>query len=149
MQVSRSTYYQYLEPMEQGAEKQKVEQQVIEVFHEHRRRYGSRRICAVLKEKQVRISKYKCRRVMQRHGLSAFEPRSFVPRTTQSRHPYPISPNLLLDRSSPVKPNEVWVGTSLICRTQKASGPICRCGWTCIPDASWAGWWSGTCAKNW
>ena len=38
------------------------------------------------------------------------QPRSFVPRTTDSRHPYPISPNLLLERAAPLKPDEVWVG---------------------------------------
>ena len=32
---------------------------------------------------------------MQKHGLKAIQPRSSVPRTTDSRHPYPISPNLL------------------------------------------------------
>ena len=87
-----------------------MEQQVIETFQEHRRRYGSRRICAELKEKQVHIGKYKCRRILKQYGLKAIQPRSFVPRTTQSRHPYPISPNLLLERDAPKKPDEVWVG---------------------------------------
>ena len=110
MQVSRSAYYQYLEPKEQNPEKHEMEQQVIETFHEHRRRYGSRRICAELKEKQIRVGKYKCRRVLKQHGLRAIQPRSFVPRTTQSRHPYPISPNLLLDREFPQRPDEAWAG---------------------------------------
>jgi putative transposase len=33
-----------------------------------------------------------------------------VPRTTDSRHPYPISPNLLLEQPLPIAPNQVWVG---------------------------------------
>lgn len=87
-----------------------MEQQIIEVFTSNKRHYGIRRICAELKEKQVHIGKHKCRRVMKQQGLKAIQPRSFVPRTTQSRHPYIISPNLLKDRAAPVRPDEVWVG---------------------------------------
>jgi transposase InsO family protein len=110
MQISRSAYYQYLEVKAPTPEKQQMEVQIVEVFKEHKRRYGIRRICSELKDKGTRIGKYKCRRVMQKHGLKAIQPRSFVPRTTDSRHPYPISPNLLLERPLPSKPNEVWVG---------------------------------------
>ncbi len=47
---------------------------------------------------------------MNEHGLSAIQPRSFVPKTTDSRHSYPICPNLLLERRAPQQPDEVWVG---------------------------------------
>lgn len=110
MQVSRSAYYQQLEPKAPNAKTQQVEAKITAVFKAHKRRYGVRRICAELKEKQLRIGKYKCRRVMQKHGLKAIQPRSFVPRTTESRHPYPISPNMLLQRPAPRRPDEVWVG---------------------------------------
>lgn len=87
-----------------------MEEKITAVFREHKRRYGVRRICAALKEQQMRVGKHRCRRILKQHGLRAIQPRSFVPRTTQSRHPYPISPNLLLDRSAPLRPDEVWVG---------------------------------------
>ena len=110
MQVSRSAYYQYLEPKEPKVEQQHLEAQVVEVFTGHKRRYGSRRISAELKEKGIKAGKYKCRTVMKKHNLKAIQPRSFVPRTTESRHPYVISPNRLVDRPAPAKPGEVWVG---------------------------------------
>ena len=110
MQVSRSAYYQSREVREPAPAKQQVEVQVVEVFKEHKRRYGIRRICSELKDKGIKAGRYQCRKVMQKHGLKAIQPRSFVPRTTDSRHPYPISPNLLLERQPPKKPNEVWVG---------------------------------------
>ena len=56
------------------------------------------------------VGAYQVRKVLREHGLKAIQPRSFVPKTTDSRHPYPISPNMLLERSCAVKPNEVWVG---------------------------------------
>jgi transposase InsO family protein len=110
MQVSRSAYYQWLQPNEEKQSKRLMEVQIINLFKEHKRRYGVRRLSAELKDKGIAVGKYKCRSVLKKHGLKAIQPRSFVPRTTQSRHPYPISPNLLLDRELPVKPNEVWVG---------------------------------------
>ena len=87
-----------------------MEQHIVDIFQEHRRRYGTRRIVAELKAAEVRTSRYRVRKVLTEHGLKALQPRSFVPRTTQSRHPYPISPNLLLERSLPMRPDEVWVG---------------------------------------
>lgn len=110
MQVSRSAYYQWLEAKTTDFREQQLEEKVLEAFQEHKRRYGIRRICAELKDKGTRVSRYKCRRIMQRQGLQAIQPRSFVPRTTQSKHPYTMSPNLLLDREAPVRPCEVWVG---------------------------------------
>ena len=50
------------------------------------------------------------RKALNKHGLKAIQPRSFVPKTTDSRHPYPISPNLLLERALPSRPDQVWVG---------------------------------------
>ncbi len=87
-----------------------MEQSIIDVFEDHRRRYGTRRIVAELKAAEVKTSRYKVRKVLTERGLKALQPRSFVPRTTDSRHPYPISPNLLLERAAPQKPDEVWVG---------------------------------------
>ncbi len=87
-----------------------MEEHIVDIFQEHRRRYGARRIVAELKAAEVKTSRYKVRKVLTEHGLKAIQPRSFVPRTTDSRHPYPISPNLLLEREAPQKPGEVWVG---------------------------------------
>ena len=83
---------------------------IIETFQQHRRRYGVRRLVVELKEKGINIGSYQVRQVMQKNGLKAIQPRSFVPRTTDSRHPYPISPNLLLEQPFPIAPNQVWVG---------------------------------------
>src|SRR6202000_2136162 len=76
----------------------------------NKRRYGSRRIVKELPSPATRISRYTAAKVLRDNGLKAIQPRSFVPRTTDSRHAYAISPNLLLDRAMPEQPNEVWVG---------------------------------------
>jgi transposase InsO family protein len=112
--VSRSAYYSWKQHKQglgaAGENKKAIKQQVISIFKEHRRRYGARRIAAELKAREVKAGVYKVGKILREQGLKAIQPRSFVPKTTDSRHPYPISPNLLLERSLPQRPDQVWVG---------------------------------------
>ena len=113
LQVSRSAYYEWVTQKKAAnpdEKKKEREALIISIFCEHRRRYGVRRIIAELKARGSAASVYTVRRVLSDNGLKAIQPRSFVPRTTDSRHPYAISPNLLLDRAFASQPNEVWVG---------------------------------------
>lgn len=87
-----------------------MEQKIIDTFREHKRRYGSRRISKALAKCGQKAGRYKVSKTLRQYGLKAIQPRSFVPKTTNSRHTYKISPNLLLDRNKPRKPNEIWVG---------------------------------------
>ena len=48
-------------------------------------------------------------RLMRQHGLKGCSSRKRRVRTTNSEHDQPIAPNLLLGRTAPSKPNEVWV----------------------------------------
>jgi len=113
LEVSRSAYYSW-QGQQQGVaveKKKAVEQQVISIFQEHRRRYGARRVSAELKAAGIaKAGVHKVRKVLKKHGLKAIQPRSFVPKTTDSRHPYAISPNLLLECPLPHRPDQVWVG---------------------------------------
>jgi len=112
LSVSRSCYYVYRKngyAVESFAEK-KIEAQVIDAFTLHKRRYGIRRLVPELLDQGLKIGHYKVRRILHKKGLKAIQPKSFVPRTTDSRHPYPISPNLLKGKAFPVKMNQVWVG---------------------------------------
>ena len=112
LRVSRSAYYHWKQQKPGIADEKKkaVARQIISIFKENRRRYGVRRVAAELKANNVSAGAYKVRKVLKEHGLKAVQPRCFVPKTTDSRHPYPISPNLLLKRSLPCRPDEVWVG---------------------------------------
>ncbi len=110
--VSRSAYFTWRsakshQPKEQD---KKMEQTIIDTFREHKRRYGSRRIALAIQAQGKKVSRYKAGKVLHKFGLKAIQPRSFVPKTTDSRHRYTISPNLLLDRDLPQQPNQIWVG---------------------------------------
>ena len=110
--VSRSAYFSWVSAMARKPKQtgKEMEQKVIDTFREHKRRYGSRRISKAIQAEGETLSRYKAAKVLHKFGLKAIQPRSFVPKTTDSRHRYPISPNLLLDRELPQHPNEVWVG---------------------------------------
>ena len=47
---------------------------------------------------------------MKTQGLRAIQPKSFVPKTTASRHRLGYSPNLLLDAGGALRPDRIWVG---------------------------------------
>lgn len=110
--VSRSAYYAWLEGGTHilKEKKARVCQQVKAVFEEHLERYGSRRIEAELKESGCETGRYQIRQRMREQGLKAIQPRSFVPKTTQTNPNLLRSPNLLLDMGPIGQINRVWVG---------------------------------------
>lgn len=83
---------------------------ITAIFRKHKRRYGSRRIVEELKSMNIHCSRRRVAKIMQNAGLHAIQPRSFKPRTTESRHRLGYSPNLLLDLPEPDAPNQLWVG---------------------------------------
>lgn len=82
---------------------------IQDVFREHRRRYGARRIVRELAERGIAISARRVARLLKQLGLRAIQPRSFRPKTTQSRHPLGYDPNRLLDAPPPKAANQVWL----------------------------------------
>lgn len=111
LKVSRTAYYRYLrgDSYQLMFQKAEYQQLVAQVFREHKRRYGSRRITAELHEKGHLISRHRVRMLMKAADLQAIQPKSFVPRTTDSTHRRGYWPNLLLDQPLPQAPNLVWV----------------------------------------
>lgn len=83
---------------------------VISTFHRHQRRYGARRIAAELKLQGVSIGRERVAKLLQIAGLSALQPKSFKPRTTESRHRLGYNENLLLEHPEPNGINKLWVG---------------------------------------
>jgi len=127
LSVSRSCYCLYRKRSNdpQDTEEQQIEAMVIAAFTLHKRRYGIRRLLPELAGLGLKIGHYKVRRILKENGLIAVQPKSFVPRTTDSRHPYPVSPNLLKERALPVTINEVWVGDITYI-------PLTGGGWGCL-----------------
>ena len=109
--LSRTAYYRYQrgQSYQLTAEKQGKQQLVEQIFQKHKRRYGSRRIVAELQEQGYSLGRQQVRSLMKLADLQSIQPKSFVPRTTDSKHGRGYWPNLLLDQSAPTVPNLVWV----------------------------------------
>ena len=83
---------------------------IREIFHHHRRRYGARRIAMELTARGEKCGVARVAKLLEKEGLRAIQPKSFRPRTTNSRHRLGYSPNLLRERPLPARIDEVWVG---------------------------------------
>lgn len=86
-----------------------IGERVGAIFETHKRRYGARRIQAQLRYEGWRVGRGRVSTLMRRQGLKAIQPRSFVPRTTDSKG-VKRSVNRLLDRGPAQGPGEVLVG---------------------------------------
>ncbi len=112
LQVSRSGYYAW----KQGCRSSRAEEngrlmpQIRAVFREHKRRYGARRIARELSSRGTCCGTRRVGRLMREMELVAIQPKSFRPRTTDSRHRLGYSPNLLLNGPLPPGAGRVWVG---------------------------------------
>ena len=112
LNVSRSAYYQWCssECSQRERTDQELEPLVRNVFQQHRRRYGARRIAVELQSMGYSCCRAKTRKIMDKMGLVAIQPKSFRPRTTDSRHRLGYNANLLADGVEVTTCNQVWVG---------------------------------------
>jgi transposase InsO family protein len=110
--VSRAGYYAHARGGASSWEQEdsRLKPLVQQIFWEHKRRYGARRIAAELAARGETCGPRRASRLLKQLGLQAIQPRSFRPRTTQSRHPLGYSPNLLLEAQPRSGINQVWLG---------------------------------------
>src|SRR5262249_54664732 len=110
--VSRAGYYAHARGEAGPREQEDVRLRPLsgQIFWEHKRRYGARRIAAELAARGEACGPGRVARLLKQLGLQAIQPHSFRPRTTQSRHPLGYSPNLLLEVAPPSDLNQVWLG---------------------------------------
>lgn len=112
LEVSRSGFYAWRSEEESLREKddQALGPVISEIFWRHRRRYGARRIAVELSRRGLACGVARVTRLLKTRGLAAIQPKSFQPRSTESRHRLGYNANLLMNRASPAKINDVWVG---------------------------------------
>jgi len=109
LRVSASAYYTW--QRQQAPAPAPAWQVVMRAqFNWHSARYGTRRLRAELHAQGYQVGRWRIRRALAAAGLRAQQPRSFVPRTTDSDPSVRAAPNLLLDQPAPTAPNQVWVG---------------------------------------
>lgn len=110
--VNRTAFYAWLDSQPTISEEQdsKLSPLIRIIFKQHRRSYGARRIADELKDLGHNCGVRKVSKIMKTLGLRAIQPKSYVPKTTNSRHRLGYSPNLLSDAKMPTRINQIWVG---------------------------------------
>lgn len=111
LEVSRSGYYRWETAAPTAREKQDDElaDHIVQAHEQSRRNYGAPRIVEELKDRDIKISKRRCARIMAQHGLRGKKKHRRRPRTTDSRHGHAPAPNLLGERPKPTGANQSWM----------------------------------------
>jgi transposase InsO family protein len=118
--ISKSGYYNWLQSGDSGRwnENQKLLVEIKRIFQDSGQSYGSPRMVEELRSLGHTVSRPRTARIMNAAGLQAKRKRKFKA-TTDSRHKYPIAPNLLNQDFSALAPAKVWVSDITYIRTNK------------------------------
>jgi putative transposase len=111
LEVSRSGYYAFKSrpKSQQRVENEKLLIEIRRVFLENDSNYGSPRIWDQLNNKDhIYCSENRVARIMRVNAIVAIQRRKFRV-TTNSKHDYPVWPNVLNRNFAVEKPNSVWV----------------------------------------
>jgi len=110
LEVSPSGYYAWRErPPSQRAKANEVLVKEIKAIHaESHATYGSPRVHGELVNRGLRVSKNRVVRLMRAENIQSRRKKK-RPSTTESRHDYPIAPNLLQQDFQAATPNEKWL----------------------------------------
>ena len=108
--VSRAGFYAgpARPPAPRAREDERLGLEIAAIHGESRQRDGSPRIHAELADRGCRTSRTRVARLMRVRGLVARRRRRFRV-TTQSRHPFPIAPNVLARQFEWARPDQAWV----------------------------------------
>ena len=109
--MSRTAYYRYARGNSYNSDKKylRAKHEIRKEFLVNKKRYGSRRIKVAILENGIVISRKTVAKLMKEEELKALQPKSFVPKTTDSKHGKRIAENLLLNNPKPNAPNQIWV----------------------------------------
>ena len=110
LEVSRSGYYAW---KKRPKSQRRIDNEVLLIeirrtFIDHDGNYGSPRIWKALKEANIPCSQNRVAHLMCKEKLVAIQRRKFKA-TTNSKHNWPVAPNLLERNFSVAEPNKIWV----------------------------------------
>jgi transposase InsO family protein len=120
LEVSRSGYYRWLKrkPSQREIDNKRLDAEIREIYDGSKGRYGSPKITEELQDRGRRVSKNRVARRMREAGLRSKIRRKYRV-TTDSKHHFPVAPNLLERNFTTKAPDKVWVSdiTYLATRT--------------------------------
>jgi transposase InsO family protein len=120
LKVSKSGYYHWLKlsPSKRWFQNQILSLTIDDIFKDSFESYGSPRIKRELEKLGYDVSRPRVARIMKSKGLYARRRRNFKA-TTDSRHDYPIAPNILARNFRVTRKNQLWVSDITYIRTKQ------------------------------
>jgi transposase InsO family protein len=119
-EVSRSGYYRWLKrkPSQRQLDNQRLDAQIRQIYEQSKGRYGSPKITQELRDRGRKVGKNRVAERMRKAGLRSKIRRKYRV-TTNSKHNFPVAPNLLERNFTARAPDRVWVSdiTYLATRT--------------------------------
>lgn len=111
LSVSRSGYYAWRNGGRgnRADANSELAEHIQKIHKRSRGTYGSPRMTKELQAKGFRCGHNRVARIMRNTGLTGVKKAAFRPKTTDSNHDYPISPNRLGEGVEITTPNQVWV----------------------------------------
>jgi putative transposase len=108
--VSRAGFYAWQEraPSSHAQTDARLGLEIAAIHGESRQRYGSPRVHAELVDRGQRTSRKRVARLMRHRGLAGRRRRRFRT-TTDSRHAFPVAPNVLARQFEQEAPDVAWV----------------------------------------
>jgi transposase InsO family protein len=110
LKVSRSGYYSWLKntPSKREVENREILEQIRQIHHESRKVYGSPRITAELRSRDISVSRPRVARLMKKANIRSKTVKKFKV-TTDSKHRYRIMDNKLNRAFKVDRVGKVWV----------------------------------------
>jgi len=108
--VSRSGYYRWLKrkPGHRQFDNQRLDVEIREIYDSSKGCYGSPKITQELRDRGCRVGKNRVARRMRKAGLRSKVRRKYQV-TTDSKHHFPVAPNLLKRNFTAEAADKVWV----------------------------------------
>lgn len=110
MEVSKSGYYAWKERPKstRTIENEELLIEIRRVFLEHGGNYGSPRVWDALRKADIACSENRVARLMRKNKLVAVQRRKYRV-TTDSKHNWPVAPNILGRNFTTAAPNKIWL----------------------------------------
>lgn len=118
-QVTKSSYYRWIKegPSHRWKEDERLLVEIMDIFEQSKQSYGSPRMTKELKARGWTVGKNKVAGMMRAAGLRAKRRKKYKV-TTDSRHNYPVAPNLLDQEFNVSRPGKIWVSDITYVRTR-------------------------------